>query len=244
MTRGVKLLSWRAERAERSLTEPAQSPVHGETVAHIVARLRDDILTRRAAPGARLIEADLTGRFAVSRGPIREALRRLAAEGFIEHAPNRGAVVRRLSRREIFELFQIRAELEALAARGAAVAAADPRQRAAFEAAIAPIYEDGPREPCTYLIENADFHDAIMTLAGNRQLRDLSLRLHLPLIMAQVADALTPDALLASVSEHRALAAAILAQDEAAADMAMRAHLNRAAKLALARTANAESPRA
>jgi DNA-binding GntR family transcriptional regulator len=211
------------------------APAHGETVTHIVAQLRDDILTRRAAPGERLVENDLTNRFGVSRGPIREALRRLAAEGFIEHAPNRGAVVRRLSLQDVHELFQIRAELEALAARTAASAAADPSKRALFEAAIAPIYQDKRRDPCDYLIENADFHAAIMELAGNRQLRDLSLRLHLPLIMAQVADALTPPALEASLREHRALAAAILAQDAAGADTAMRAHLDRAAKMTLAR---------
>jgi DNA-binding GntR family transcriptional regulator len=210
-------------------------PVHGEMVAHIVARLRDDILARRAAPGERLVESDLTRRFGVSRGPIREALRRLAAEGLIEHAPNRGAVVRRLSLQDVHELFQIRAELESLAARIAAVAAADPIKRAAFKAAIAPIYEESSREPCDYLIENADFHSAIMDLAGNRYLRDLSLQLHLPLIMAQVADALTPAALEASVREHRALAAAILEQDASAADAAMRLHLDRAAKLTLAR---------
>jgi DNA-binding GntR family transcriptional regulator len=213
-------------------------PAHGETVTHIVARIRDDILTRRVAPGERLVESDLTRRFDVSRGPIREALRRLAAEGFIEHAPNRGAVVRRLSAKDVEELFQIRAELEALAARMAAAAAADPVKRKQFEAAIAPIYSEGPRIPFDYLVENADFHAAVMDLAGNRQLRDLSLRLHLPLIMAQVSDALIPAALEASVREHRALAAAILAQDQTAADAAMRAHLGRAAQLTLAHAAD------
>src|ERR1700723_3733451 len=99
---------------------PEAPPAHGATVAHIVERLRDDILARRLPPGARLVESDLTTRFAVSRGPVREALRRLAAEGLIEHVPHRGALVRRLSPREIRELFQIRIELESLAARLAA----------------------------------------------------------------------------------------------------------------------------
>jgi len=215
--------------------EPAE-PAHGETVAHIVARLRDDILARRIAPGERLVESELTSRFSVSRGSIREALRLLAAEGFLEHLPNRGAIVRRLTVQEIGELFQIRAELEALAARLAAEAAADPQQRAGFEAAIAPILDERPREPCAYLAENAEFHAAVMTLAGNRQLRDLALRLHLPLIMAQAAEALTPQALAASVREHRVIAAAILDSDPIAADAAVRAHLARAAAIALAST--------
>ena len=215
-------------------------PAHGETVAHIVAKLREDILARRAAPGERLVESELTSRFMVSRGSVREALRRLAAEGFIEHMPNRGAIVRRLSLQEIGELFQIRVELEALAARLAAEAAADPQKRARFEEAIAPIFDERPREPCAYLVENAEFHAAVMTLGGNRQLRDLSLRLHLPLIMAQAADALPPQALAASVREHRAIAAAILAADPNAADAAIRAHLARAVDIAIASAQGAD----
>ena len=76
-----------------------------------------------------------------------------------------------------------------------------------------------------------------MRLADNRQLRELSMRLHLPLIMAQVGDALTVEVLRTSVGEHRAIAAAILGQDPVAAVAAMRAHLERAAALALARGA-------
>ena len=106
-------------RDKASRRKPAP-PAHGATVAFIVERLREDILAGRLPPGSRLIECDLTARFAVSRGPVREALRRLSADGLIEHWPHRGAVVRRLSAREIGELFQIRVEMEALAARLAA----------------------------------------------------------------------------------------------------------------------------
>ena len=158
---------------------------------------------------------------------MREALRRLAAEGLIDHWPHRGALVRRLSAREIGELFQIRVELELLAARLAAELD-DTDARARFAAAIRPIHDDEPRRMPDYLSENAAFHEALMELAGNRQLCELALRLHLPLIMAQVGDVLTPDVLDASVSEHRAIATAILARDAAAAANLMRAHLNRA----------------
>ena len=215
--------------------EPGAAPAHGATVAHIVERLRDAILARELAPGVRLVESDLTLRFAVSRGPVREALRRLAAEGLIVHVPHRGALVRRLCAREIAELFQIRVALESLAARLAAQVE-DAQARARFAAAIAPIYSQSPRVACEYLAENNAFHDAILTLAGNAQLRDLALKLQLPLIMAQVGDVLTPEVLAASVREHRALAAAIGARDPEAAASAMRAHLDRAAAMALART--------
>ena len=216
-------------------------PAHGATVAFIVGELREDILAGRLEPGLRLVECDLTARFAVSRGPVREALRRLAAEGLIEHWPHRGAVVRRLGEREIRELFLIRIEMEALAARLGA-ATEDPGRRARFVAAIQPIYADAARNPCDYLKENAAFHDAVMALADNLQLRELAARLQLPLIMAQVSDVLTPAVLKASVREHRAVAEAILARDPEAASARMRAHLERAAALALAKRVACERP--
>ena len=219
------------------------SPPHGATVAHIVDGLRCDILAHRLSPGARLTESALTKRFAVSRGPVREALRRLAAEGLIEHQPNRGAVVRRLSPRDLRELFQIRVEMEALAARLAAQST-DAAARARFAAEIAPIFADAPRRMERYLDENAAFHLAVLRLAGNQQLQELSARLRLPLIMAQVGGALTVEVLQASVSEHRAIARAIVAADPEAAAAAVRAHLGRAAALAIASREADEGPAA
>ena len=207
-------------------------PAHGATVAFIVERLREDIWAGRLEPGSRLIELDLTARFAVSRGPVREGLRRLSADGLIEHRPHRGAVVRRLTEREIRELFLIRIEMEALAARLAAAADA-PQRRARFAASIEPIHSDAARNPCDYLKENAAFHDAVMALADNLELRDLAIRLQLPLIMAQVGDVLTPPVLEASVREHRLIAKAILGRDPEAASARMREHLERAAAVAL-----------
>jgi DNA-binding GntR family transcriptional regulator len=227
-----------AARKNAIARAPARAvpPPRGATVAFIVERLRDDIFSGRLEPGLRLVECDLTARFAVSRGPVREALRRLAAEGLIEHWPHRGAVVRRLGEREIRELFMIRIEMEALAARLAAEAN-DPAPRSRFVASIEPIYAEAPRSPCEYLRENAAFHDAVMALADNLQLRELAARLQLPLIMAQVGDVLAPAVLEASVREHRAIAQAILDRDPDAASARMRAHLARAAALALARGA-------
>jgi DNA-binding GntR family transcriptional regulator len=224
--------------ARRRQARAAVPPARGATVAFIVERLREDILAGRLEPGSRLIESDLTVRFAVSRGPVREGLRRLNADGLIEHWPHRGAVVRRLAEREIRELFLIRIEMEALAARLAAAADA-PERRSRFAASIAPIYSDSPRNPCGYLKENAAFHDAVMALADNLALRDLAGRLQLPLIMAQVGDVLTPPVLAASVREHRLIAAAIVERDPAAASARMREHLERAAALALAARAGA-----
>lgn len=217
----------------RAIEGDFQPPAHGETVAHLVEKLRQDILEHRLAPGERLVEHDLTERFGVSRGPVREALRRLAAEGLIEHSPNRGAQVRRLTRNEIRELFEIRIELEALASRLAAVAD-DEERRHVFSKAVAPIYEQRTRRSPAYLEENSNFHNAVMDLAANRQLAELVSRLHLTLLMAHVGDALESDVLDESVREHRALAQAIINRDAQSADALSRAHLGRAERLALA----------
>ena len=210
-------------------------PAHGATVARIVERLRAEILDHRYEPAERLVENDLTRRFGVSRGPVREALRRLAAEGLIEHVPNRGALVRTLGRDEIRELFEIRIELEALAARLATVACEGARRRE-FERRIAPIFDASEREPSAYMRENAEFHSAVTTLSGNQQLGQVANQLQFPLVMAQVRDVLTREAMQDSVREHREIAAAILSRDAAAADAVMRHHLQRAEALALSRS--------
>lgn len=68
-------------------------------------------------PGGRLLETELAQRLNVSRTPIREAIRRLEADGIVEHKPRVGAVVRSLSQQEIVELYEMRIVLEATAAR-------------------------------------------------------------------------------------------------------------------------------
>jgi|FEC22Drversion2_1045045.scaffolds.fasta_scaffold00846_9 DNA-binding GntR family transcriptional regulator len=208
---------------------PALPGVRGTTVERIVKHLREGILNSRYAPGQRLIEADLTRDLGVSRGPLREAFRRLSAEGLIETVPNRGALVRRLTRREALELFQIRIELEALGARLAATNMAERDIRSAFEAAIGPIWSEAPRlSQIAYLEENKRFHDAVIGASGNCQLVGIHRQLQLPLIMVHVSGALDAAVLAHSVAEHRQIAAAILAGDGSAADLEMRRHLERA----------------
>src|SRR3569833_2639837 len=79
----------------------------GQTVDDIIGRLRDAILAGRIAPGQRLAANDLVEQLGVSRGSIREALQRLSAEGLVDITPNRGAMVRRLSREQVRDLFLI-----------------------------------------------------------------------------------------------------------------------------------------
>lgn len=215
--------------------DPPSNPRRVSAVEHVVAELLDGVMEYRYAPGQRLVEADLTRQFNVSRGTVREAFRRLAADGLIEIVPNRGAVVRRLSQRDLAELFEIRCELEGLAARRAAGNIGDPACRAAFESATAMIWDDAPRLRITdYLDENARFHEAVLKASGNHQLGVVSRQFQLPVIMTQVSALLTPRTLERSLAEHRAIARAILAGDGEEAERMIRAHLQRAARLSKA----------
>src|SRR5918911_5312674 len=81
------------------------------------AHLREEIVSNRLAPGTELQEVALSEQLGVSRGPIREAIGRLAAEGLVTVRPRRGAVVRSLSPGEFLELYQVREALEMMAVR-------------------------------------------------------------------------------------------------------------------------------
>lgn len=211
----------------------AEQKGRGTTVERLVAHLREGILYGRYAAGQRLIEADLTRALNVSRGPLREAFRRLSAEGLIESVPNRGAIVRRLTRKETHELFQIRTALEMLAAQLAARNVATSGVREKFESAIGPIWSDLPRNaPSAYLDENKIFHQAVADASGNDQLAAVGRQLQLPLIMFQLSGALTPEILAQSNREHRMIARAVLVGDAAGACDAMRVHLERAGRFA------------
>lgn len=220
-----------------NMSSPSEVPTGsalppGTAVDRVFNVLREGILTSRFAPGQRLVEVDLTQELGVSRGPLREAFRRLSAEGLIEIVPNRGALVRRLSFPEIIELFEIRTELEALAARRAASKIGDAGLRKEFEAAIAPIWSDEPRlSSVAYIDENARFHRAIVELSGNTQLGIISRQLQLQLILSQMSHALTVENLNKSVLEHREIAELILAGSSHEADVAIRKHFARAADL-------------
>lgn len=209
-------------------------PKTGSKLEDVLAALSAAIGSGRLAPGQRLVEGTMAQEFGVSRSLLRESFRQLAADGALELVPNRGALVRRLSRRDALELFEIRTELEALAARRAAAAMADPALRRRFEQAAAMLWSDRAMpDAAVYIAENERFHTAILAASGNEQLLQISRRLQLALILAQVRDALTAETLALSISEHREIARAILAGDGAGAEAAARAHLARASRFLL-----------
>lgn len=181
--------------------------------------LREEILSSRLRPGQELNELALSAELEVSRGPLREALSRLASEGLVKITPRRGAVVAELTDEEFVEAYQVREALETLAIR-LAVARIEPaeldRLRELHEAMTALVANDEIKE---FFDANAAFHQQIVDSSGNAKLGE-----HYRLLMAQMGRYLPRSLTLrgtigSSPPEHAAILAAVEAGD---ADEAVR----------------------
>ncbi len=213
----------------RTANVPSLSETSEPTaVDRAVRLLREGIERGTYAPGQRLIELDLTAELNVSRSSLREAFRRLGAEGVVENVPNRGAVVRRFLPRDIYNIQQIRRLLEPLAASLAAAAIDEVDNRARFESAAAVWFAKPPIHSIDeYEWENRRFHRTIAEISGNEQLTTILDRLNLPLFGAHFRHLITRERRVASAAQHRKIAIAIRAGDPRAAEKAMKAHIKR-----------------
>ena len=193
-------------------------------------RLKDAIaesIVRGELPaGQRLDEVSVAQRFAVSRTPVREALKQLAAMDLVELRPHRGAIVAGLEPERLAALFEAMAEIEAICARLAAVkmpAAEREQLEILWQRCDAVLLRSADIEAVH--VTNQDFHAAIYQGAGNEFLADAAhaLRRRLaPLSRAQFGLTGRPSD---SAAEHKAVMQAIRARDGAMAERAMRRHV-------------------
>jgi DNA-binding GntR family transcriptional regulator len=153
--------------ADGSGLERGEASLHGE----ILSRLRDYLVEGHIAEGARVPERQLCELFGISRTPLREALKVLAAEGLIELLPNRGARVRQLSRRDLEELFDVMGGLESLAGRLACEAVTDEEiaeiERLHYEMYGYYLH----RDMHNYFQVNQTIHERIVAASRNETLR-------------------------------------------------------------------------
>jgi DNA-binding GntR family transcriptional regulator len=152
------------------MTAGAVRLIDGEPVslhADLVGQLRDFIVEGHLAPGIRVPERELCETLNVSRTPLREALKVLAAEGLIELLPNRGARVRQFSEADIRNLFEVISGLDFVAGRLACLRITDA-QIARIEALHLEMYTYYlRRELHDYFRLNQQIHQAIIDAAGN-----------------------------------------------------------------------------
>lgn len=149
-------------------TLPARSSSPDKVADHVL----DGIKSGRYVPGQRLIEADLSEALYVSRGPIREAFKRLGAEGVLRLVPHRGAYVRTLTRREVAEVLVIQETLTGLAARLAAENIHRPANREQFSHVYKQLLTNTSITDIHALLDRrAKFYDTLVDISGNGELR-------------------------------------------------------------------------
>jgi len=218
------------------MSEPVQLPnvrLRRETLeVQILRWLRDAILTGQLVRGTRLVQSDLAKQLGTSRIPVRDALRRLEADGLVRVADERGTfVVRGLAAEDVEEIYDIRLRLEGLATERAALCM-DEEERSALAALVERMQVAARRADLKRYGElDHDFHLAIYE--GSRCLR---LTRAITGLLAGIPP-LAPISLKGRVREahreHMAVFEAIMARDGAAAEAAAEHHVAQARRALL-----------
>jgi DNA-binding GntR family transcriptional regulator len=210
--------------SEAALSRPA--PVENLTLwQRVYDHLRAEILAGRLEPGTELAEVALSEQLGVSRGPLREAIGRLAAEGLVTVRPRRGAVVRSLSKQEFVELYQVREALEMLAVR-LAVPRLGGEDVAELERLVAAMTAHAERSEVTEFFEaNSAFHLLLVEGAGNTKLRELYDQLLAQLGRYRLQSLTLRGNLERSVAEHAAILRAIKRREADRAAHLMSEHI-------------------
>lgn len=221
------MASSQARRAKTSERDVQASAPRGQTLAvGLQATIEREIVEGVFGPGQKLDELVIAERFGVSRTPVREALRALAAVGLVEFSPRVGAVVARPTISEVMDLFELVAELEGLAARLAAERMTPESERTILAAHEACRLAAHSFDPEAYYSANGVFHRAIRKAAANgaldREIEQLDKRLSPYRRFITFRPGRTETAL----REHEGIAGAIAARDGERAAKAMRAHVH------------------
>ncbi len=209
----------KSEAAERAgMTSPDR------VVDSIVRAIRAGVYV----PGQRLIEADLTRDYQVSRGPVREALKRLAAEGVLTLTRHRGAYVRALSRAEVHDSLMVLEVLVGLMAKLAAkrIPEGDNAEtmREAFRRLLA-FRNDGGT--AAFLDERRSFYDTILQIGGNHELQRMLPLMQIHLLRMQFQAYITPRDRGKQFAEYQTITETILSGDGLRAGKVAALHVRR-----------------
>jgi DNA-binding GntR family transcriptional regulator len=191
----------------------------------VYEHLRTAILEGRLEPGTELTEVALAEQLGVSRGPLREAIGRLAAEGLVSVSPRRGAVVRSLSKEEFLQLYQVREALERMAMQLAVLRLTDEE----FDGLTA-LNEEMAAHAAGNKVEaffeaNLAFHARLLEASGNEKLQELYRQLLGQLGRYRLRSLTLRGNLQRSVSEHKTILRAARRGDAERAAQLMAEHI-------------------
>lgn len=196
----------------------ARAPLYEE----VAERLRERIFARALEPGQWIDEQSLAAELGISRTPMREALKVLAAEGLVTMKPRRGAYVTEVSERDVADVYQMLALLESDAA-AAAAARASEAELAELETLHAQL-ETSTADHARFFALNEAFHVRILAIAGNRWRAQMAAELRQLMKLSRHHSLFRKGRIEASLAEHRALLAALRRRDAAGAAALTRGH--------------------
>lgn len=178
------------------------------------------------APGTRIHEGRLCEMMSVSRTPLREALKYLASEGLLELVPNRGAIVRKFTQKDVFDMLVVLAALEALAGRLACARASDAEiaeVRAVHDRMVG-FYERQDR--LNYFNDNQTIHSMIVALADNEHLSAMHRSLQARLKRIRFIGSDDAQKWSAALAEHVEMMEALEARDAEGLAEVLKRHLD------------------
>ena len=207
------------------MTTPSVSAlVHESLGERVYKSLRDLILSQAYPPGSKLNVERLCRDLGVSRTPVWDAMRKLETEGLVSTVARHGVFVLNYGVEKVRDLFAVRGALEALAA-GEAARRLDTDERRALEATVTRIEEAAGRGDVeAYSRAAIAFHDLVLQGAKNQVLTRLLDNVYAQILVLRLRSLYLPERLESSVSEHRAIFAAVAAGDAAEAERLSRAH--------------------
>ncbi len=197
--------------------------------ASIVDQVAEDIvLAIRSGewkPGQRLSIPQLIERTGASSGAVREAIRKLSGSGILDFSVNKGARVRKLTRKAARDLYDLREVLEGLCAARAAARVDVADHRSQLISALAEVERAADVDIGSYIRANRDLHHQIAQMADNHRLVALLDQFTIFTDSVRVEALLDRGHTEQGRYEHRAIGAAILDGDELRAERVMRAHI-------------------
>ena len=188
----------------------------------VAERLRERIVSHAMAPGSWIDEQALTAELGISRTPLREALKVLAAEGLVTMKLRRGAYVTEVSERDLSEVFHLLALLESDAAAVVAGNASD--DEIAELAALHQRLEATVADRDAFFAANEAFHMRLLDIAGNRWRNQMVADLRKVMKLNRHNSLLKSGRIGESLAEHRAVMEALLRRDPEAARARMQEH--------------------
>jgi DNA-binding GntR family transcriptional regulator len=205
---------------------------HPETIAtRLTDELTDAIVTGQIPAGEKISEQDLANRFDVSRGPLREAIRRLEGRGLVKHIPHAGVRVVTLDPEEVIEIYAVREALEGMAAKLAADRISEDEVDALRT--LLDEHETAVKrsEGCEYFQQEGDldFHYRVVQASENDKLISLLCgELYHLVRMYRYRSSQTTSRPLRALAEHRRILDALADRDGELAEFLMRRHLGSA----------------